>query len=378
MKGIHGQSLQIPVEVDGGGGEGPYNVDFPTDLKSYSQSSGSSYAGLPTDYRDSLLQALMPRLKSAVTNMEPNIDKYTQEALASYQQGLQNALRTNVPASIRNLSNRGILNSTEGQKILGKVYSDAATDASTKGYTTAMQAALLKANMPEVLRVDSGTRKVHHAGKLKLRGRSDQNVRNHGWFAFRSGVGGQHGSYDETAFSSGYQAPTFKTPIEGMTQAVPGPISEGKWGIKAKVIGTELSEEGNVRRTFFDDGTYYDNYFDPNNPGIVGQMDQGDYISVFDREGNVTNVPKGEQGLGGPVGGFNKVFHDIPVVGDVMKASDKIAWNTEPTTQIARQFGLNETQQSDAAFLAAIDRCYLRGGKCWSRWGRRSRRSRWS
>jgi hypothetical protein len=138
---------------DGGGGEeGGFNVDFPTNIMPTSKSSGSSYAGLPVNYRNDLLQALMPRLNSAVTNMEPNIDKYTQEALASYQQGLQNALRTNVPASIRNLSNRGILNSTEGQKILGKVYSDAATDASTKGYTTAMQAALLKANMPEVLR----------------------------------------------------------------------------------------------------------------------------------------------------------------------------------------------------------------------------------
>jgi hypothetical protein len=83
--------------------------------------------------------------------MEPNIDKYVSEALGSYQQEMQNALRTNVPKSISSLSNRGILNSTEGQKILGKVYSDAATDASTKGYTTAMQAALLKANMPTIL-----------------------------------------------------------------------------------------------------------------------------------------------------------------------------------------------------------------------------------
>jgi hypothetical protein len=159
---------------------------------------------------------------------------------------------------------------------------------------------------------------------------------------------------DDNNLFPAYQTPTFKTSIEGMTQAVPRPISEGKWGIPAKVTGTELSEEGNVRRTFFDDGTYYDNYWDPNNENIVGQMDQGDYISVFDRDGNVTNVSKGEKGLGGPVGGFNKVFHDIPVVGDVMKVSDKIAWNTEPTTQIARQFGLNETQQSDAAFMAAL------------------------
>ena len=128
-----------------------YNMDFPTNIMPTTSTSSSSYTGLPAPYRDDLLKALMPRLQESVTNMEPNIDKYTAEALGAYQQAMQNALRTNVPKSLSNLSNRGILNSTEGQKTLSKVYSDAATDASTKGYNTAMQAALLKANMPAVL-----------------------------------------------------------------------------------------------------------------------------------------------------------------------------------------------------------------------------------
>lgn len=128
-----------------------YNMDFPTNIMPTSSSSSSSYSGLPTPYRDDLLKALMPRLQSSITEMEPNIDKYVSEALGAYQQAMQNALRINVPKSLTNLSNRGILNSTEGQKTLSKVYSDAATDASTKGYNTAMEAALLKANMPTVL-----------------------------------------------------------------------------------------------------------------------------------------------------------------------------------------------------------------------------------
>jgi hypothetical protein len=111
----------------------------------------TSYSGLPQTYQDQLLASLMPQLNSAVTNMPGNIDKYTNEALGSYQQMMQNALRQNIPEALRGLANRGILNSTEGQNVLGNVMSTAATDASTKGYTTAMQAALLKANMPTIL-----------------------------------------------------------------------------------------------------------------------------------------------------------------------------------------------------------------------------------
>jgi len=43
------------------------------------------------------------------------------------------------------------MSSTMGENVMGNVYSAAAIDASNKGYETAMQAALLKANMPTTL-----------------------------------------------------------------------------------------------------------------------------------------------------------------------------------------------------------------------------------
>jgi hypothetical protein len=131
--------------------------DFPLDIMPTSESSTNdisatnSYSGLPSNIQNELLAALMPQLKSAITNMPGNIDNYTNEALGSYQQMLQNSLRKDIPTALSNLANRGIINSTEGQNMLSKVMSDAAIGASDKGYQTAMQSALLKANMPTIL-----------------------------------------------------------------------------------------------------------------------------------------------------------------------------------------------------------------------------------
>jgi hypothetical protein len=116
-----------------------------------SNQASSNYSGLPGSYQESLLSAIMPQLTNAATNMGKNYDDYTNQALGSYQQVMNAALKKNLPAALANLSNRGILNSTEGQGIMGNVLSTAALDASNKGYTTAMEAAKLKANMPSIL-----------------------------------------------------------------------------------------------------------------------------------------------------------------------------------------------------------------------------------
>jgi hypothetical protein len=113
--------------------------------------NAQNYSGLPQNYQDALLKSIIPQLSSATANMEGNYDNYTNQALGSYNQMLNNALRTNIPKVLGALANRGILNSTEGQNILGKVISDSAIDSSNKGYSTAMQAALLKANIPTIL-----------------------------------------------------------------------------------------------------------------------------------------------------------------------------------------------------------------------------------
>ena len=140
-----------PVQGTAINGSSPDMFNIPTDIKPFSVSGSQSQSGLPNQYRDQLLASLMPQLQQSITDMPGNWDKYTNEALGSYQQMMNNALRTNIPKALAGLSNRGILNSTEGQGVLGNVYSQAAMDAANKGYGTAMQAALGKANMPTVL-----------------------------------------------------------------------------------------------------------------------------------------------------------------------------------------------------------------------------------
>ena len=131
--------------------EQPPFFNFPLDIKPYSERTESSYAGLPGGYGQSLLQPLIPQLRTSIANLPSNIDRYTGQALGGYRQMMQDALRRNIPVAIGNLANRGIISSTEGQRVLSDVYSSAAIDAANKGYQTAMQAALLKANIPSVL-----------------------------------------------------------------------------------------------------------------------------------------------------------------------------------------------------------------------------------
>jgi hypothetical protein len=125
--------------------------NMPLDIMPTSTSESASYSGLPGQYQESYLSTLMPQLQSSIANMPGNIDDYTNQALGSYQQLMNNNLKTNIPKALSNMANRGIINSTEGQNIMGNVFSSAAKEASDKGYTTAMQGALLKANMPSVL-----------------------------------------------------------------------------------------------------------------------------------------------------------------------------------------------------------------------------------
>lgn len=124
-------------------------IDFPTNLMPTTNSN--SYSGLPSSYQNQLLSALIPQLNSSISNFNTNVDDYTKQALGSYQQSMEAALRENIPKAIAALANRGILSSTAGNEILADVNSAAATDAANKGYQTAMQAAMFKANWPSVL-----------------------------------------------------------------------------------------------------------------------------------------------------------------------------------------------------------------------------------
>jgi hypothetical protein len=111
----------------------------------------NNFSGLDQKSRDAILSAVIPQLTNATANMGQNYDQYTGNAVSTYQQMIDNAIKQQAPQLIGQLANRGILNSTEGENILAKMLTDTATAGSTKGYEAAMQAALAKANMPTIL-----------------------------------------------------------------------------------------------------------------------------------------------------------------------------------------------------------------------------------
>ena len=107
------------------------------------------YSGLPESYRDQLLGFMMPQLQSGVQNMEGNIDDYTQNALGTYRNEFNQYINEAIPKQLRNLSKRGILNSSVAENSLSQTYSDALRKSSGMGYNTAMEAAKMKANIPQ-------------------------------------------------------------------------------------------------------------------------------------------------------------------------------------------------------------------------------------
>jgi len=111
----------------------------------------SNYSGLPAQFQNQLLSAIIPQLMSEAGNFNQNVDDYTNNALSGYQQILNNAIKQNIPKELAGLANRGIMSSTAGNNILSDVISNAALDASNKGYTTAMQSAMMKATLPALL-----------------------------------------------------------------------------------------------------------------------------------------------------------------------------------------------------------------------------------
>jgi len=106
---------------------------------------------LPESYRDRLLSFVMPNLQNQVTNLPANIDKYTESAIGGYRQELDRILKDILPKQIGNLANRGILDSSVASDVLSKTVSEVATASASKGYETAMNAALMKAQIPNTL-----------------------------------------------------------------------------------------------------------------------------------------------------------------------------------------------------------------------------------
>lgn len=152
LLGVTDTANSATLNSDSGG-----SVDFPTDIYPFSTSQSSSsqransYSGLPANYRTQLLNSVMPTLNNAVTNYTENIDNYLQSGMNSYNMQLQNALKEILPKIIGNYGRRGILDSSVASDTLGAASRGVITDATTKGYDTAMLSAQLKTALPEVL-----------------------------------------------------------------------------------------------------------------------------------------------------------------------------------------------------------------------------------
>ena len=122
-------------------------MNFPTDI--FPSSSG--YSGLPPQYRDQLLESIIPQLTSSAKNMPGQIDNYFNESMNAYKQQMNNTLKTNIPSAVNNLSNRGVLDSRVASDTLGNVASNANQDFATQSYGAALEAAKLKAMLPTLL-----------------------------------------------------------------------------------------------------------------------------------------------------------------------------------------------------------------------------------
>ena len=123
--------------------------DIPTGLAVTSNSS--SYQGLPGSYRDKLLETLIPQLGDSAMNMPKNIDDATEGAYGSYRTQLKNVLDNYVPTVVNNLANRGVLDSTVASNAIQETQSKAIHDFANQGYDAAVQNALLKTQIPEML-----------------------------------------------------------------------------------------------------------------------------------------------------------------------------------------------------------------------------------
>lgn len=116
-----------------------------------SSSQSRSYSGLPTQYRDELLSAVMPSLSGGVQNMEQNIDDYTNQAYSRYQQQMQNMLRETMPQAISNLSQRGILDSSVASDTLSKLKAQIMNSIGDKMFQAGMTGSQMKVAMPQIL-----------------------------------------------------------------------------------------------------------------------------------------------------------------------------------------------------------------------------------
>lgn len=110
-----------------------------------------TYQGIGQDWQKKLMSSVMPQLTDSVNNMSGNIDSYLDNSMKAYGQQLQDTLKTNIPKTVTNLANRGVLDSSTASNAISRTQQSAYKNYADQGYQAALQAALLKLKMPEVL-----------------------------------------------------------------------------------------------------------------------------------------------------------------------------------------------------------------------------------
>lgn len=127
--------------------------DFPFDKypSSSSSSGSSSYSGLPPQYQEQVLGGIIPKLLQSVQDMPEDIDQYTQDAMNAYGSTFKNMATQTMPSVLNDIFGRNMQESSIAGDVTSKAMSDITAGLQPQAYQTAMQAALLKSQMPGLL-----------------------------------------------------------------------------------------------------------------------------------------------------------------------------------------------------------------------------------
>jgi len=123
------------------------NYEIPEDAYPTAEST----TGIDSRLRDELVMNLINNMGSSIKAAAGAPQSYMDEAKKLYEYLTGTALKKQIPQVLNNLANRGIMSSTAGQNILKDVASEIATNAGEQGYAAAMNAAMMRLQVPQLL-----------------------------------------------------------------------------------------------------------------------------------------------------------------------------------------------------------------------------------
>jgi hypothetical protein len=133
-----------------------FNLDtsmFGTDISNLRTGSSS---GLPEQYRDQVLDSVIPRLLESLQDYRQDIDDSTTASKDMYNSMSRQAMKEASQGILDNLAQRNIFSGSVVGDAYGKGMSQIADQYANKGFESAMAAAAMKANEPAILSQAAG------------------------------------------------------------------------------------------------------------------------------------------------------------------------------------------------------------------------------